>query len=192
MEYAIRLAGDNKYRDLLRRFQKIGREEVFPFAVMLKRRIIANGSIPFREYWWFYGLFTSFVLLMLALDLGVFHRKAHVSHSRKPAIWSVVWVTLALAFNYVLYRYALWKFPQDERLLAIPGFHPGHSGVERLARVPHGLHRRKIAIGRQHLHLRDGVRLFRDPGRSISIVCFSTAFSARLSSGRYSSRWARR
>ena len=32
---------------------------------------------PFAEYWWFYGVFILFVLGMLALDLGVFHRKSH-------------------------------------------------------------------------------------------------------------------
>lgn len=79
---------------------------------------------PFTEYWWFYGAFTVFVLLMLALDLGVFHRKAHEVSFKEASIWSVVWVTLALIFNYLLYQYALWKFPQDERLLAMPGFIP--------------------------------------------------------------------
>ena len=79
---------------------------------------------PFAEYWWFYGLFTLFVLLMLALDLGVFHRKAHTVSFKEAGIWSVVWVSLALVFNYVLYRYALWKFPQDERLMSIPNFNP--------------------------------------------------------------------
>ena len=33
---------------------------------------------PVTDYWWFYLGFTLFVLVMLALDLGVFHRKAHV------------------------------------------------------------------------------------------------------------------
>ncbi len=32
---------------------------------------------PFAEYWWFYAAFTVFILSMLALDLGVFHRKEH-------------------------------------------------------------------------------------------------------------------
>lgn len=79
---------------------------------------------PFAEYWWFYAAFTGFVFLMLALDLGVFHRKAHSVTFREAALWSVVWVTLALAFNYLLYQYALWKFPQDSRLMALPGFSP--------------------------------------------------------------------
>ena len=88
---------------------------------------------PFAEYWWFYAAFTGFVLLMLALDLGVFHRKAHSVTFREAALWSVVWVTLALAFNYLLYQYALWKFPQDPRLMAAPGFNPGRGGVAGLA-----------------------------------------------------------
>ncbi len=79
---------------------------------------------PFAEYWWFYLAFTGFVLLMLALDLGVFHRKEHEVSFKEASAWSVVWVTLALVFNYLLYRYTLWKFPQDERLMSIPGFVP--------------------------------------------------------------------
>ena len=77
---------------------------------------------PLAEYWWAYLAFTAFVLFMLALDLGVFHRKAHAVSFREAAIWSVVWVSLALIFNYLLYQYALWKFAFDPRLLAIPGF----------------------------------------------------------------------
>lgn len=82
------------------------------------------GLFPFTEYWWFYLGFTGFVLLLLALDLGVFHRKAHEVSFREAAAWSVVWVALALVFNFLLYQYALWKFPQDPRLLATPGFDP--------------------------------------------------------------------
>jgi tellurite resistance protein TerC len=79
---------------------------------------------PLVDYWWFYLGFTGFVLLLLALDLGVFHREAHEVSFREAATWSVVWVALALGFNFLLYQYALWKFPQDPRLLAIPGFDP--------------------------------------------------------------------
>jgi TerC family integral membrane protein len=61
---------------------------------------------PFTEYWWFYAGFTGFVLLLLALDLGVFHRHAHVVSFRESLAWSVVWVALALAFNYGFYLYA--------------------------------------------------------------------------------------
>ena len=66
---------------------------------------------PFAEYWWLYAAFTGFVLMMLAIDLGVFHRKAHAVSAREAAVWSAVWVALALAFNWALYSYAAWKFP---------------------------------------------------------------------------------
>jgi tellurite resistance protein TerC len=55
--------------------------------------------------WWWVG-FNLFVLAMLALDLGVFHRRAHVVTMREAATWSVVWVALALAFNAGLYLLA--------------------------------------------------------------------------------------
>jgi tellurite resistance protein TerC len=77
---------------------------------------------PFSEYWWFYLGFTGFVMLLLALDLGVFHRKAHAVSFREAAIWSAVWIALALAFNFAFWKWALWRLPQDPRLLAIPGF----------------------------------------------------------------------
>lgn len=79
---------------------------------------------PFSEYWWFYLAFTGFLLGMLVLDLGVFHREAHTVSFKEASAWSVVWIVLALIFNLLLWRYAAWKFPQDERLLAIPGFDP--------------------------------------------------------------------
>src|SRR5215204_1379991 len=79
---------------------------------------------PFSEYWWFYAGFVGLVLVLLAVDLGIFHRKAHAVGFREAATWSVVWITLSLIFNFLLYQYALWKFPQDPRLMAIPGFDP--------------------------------------------------------------------
>jgi len=82
---------------------------------------------PIHDYWWLYLAFTGFVLVLLALDLGVFHRKAHIVSFKEAATWSVVWVVLSLLFNYALYQYALWKFPQDPRLMAIPGFDPAAS-----------------------------------------------------------------
>lgn len=82
---------------------------------------------PFADYWWFYLAFTAFVFLLLALDLGVFHRQAHEVSIREAATWSVVWVALALGFNYLLFQYALWSFPQDPRLTAIPGFDPSEA-----------------------------------------------------------------
>jgi len=47
--------------------------------------------------------FNAFVLAMLALDLGVFHRKAHEVKVREALIWSLVWIALAMAFNVGIY-----------------------------------------------------------------------------------------
>lgn len=44
-------------------------------------------------------LFAIFVLAMLALDLGVFHRRAHSVSLREAGAWSAAWVSLAVAFN---------------------------------------------------------------------------------------------
>ena len=69
---------------------------------------------PFVEFWWFYAGFTAFVVLLLALDLGVFHRHAHVVSFRESLAWSVVWVTLALLFNYAFFFFASSTFGPDE------------------------------------------------------------------------------
>jgi len=48
--------------------------------------------------------FIGFVLLMLALDLGVFHRHAHVIRVKEALIWSALWVTLGLTFTVFVYH----------------------------------------------------------------------------------------
>ena len=55
---------------------------------------------------WLWVGFNIFVLAMLALDLGVFHRKAHALSLKEASIWSVVWITLAMVFNAGLYLFA--------------------------------------------------------------------------------------
>lgn len=47
--------------------------------------------------WWV--AFNAFVIAMLALDLGVFHRKAHAVSMKEALGWSAVWIAMALAFN---------------------------------------------------------------------------------------------
>jgi tellurite resistance protein TerC len=68
---------------------------------------------PFAEYWWFYGLFLAFVGIILALDLGVFHKKEHSVSFKEATVWSVVFVILALAFNYGFYQYSSAKFGNE-------------------------------------------------------------------------------
>jgi tellurite resistance protein TerC len=52
-----------------------------------------------------YAGFTLLVLALLALDLGVFHRKAHEVSLREAITWSGVWVGLALAFNALVWAW---------------------------------------------------------------------------------------
>ncbi|MBE7551960.1 MAG: TerC family protein [Anaerolineales bacterium] len=52
---------------------------------------------------WLWVGFNLFVLALLALDLGVFHRHAHAVSVKEATIWSVVWIALSLAFNVGLY-----------------------------------------------------------------------------------------
>ncbi len=74
---------------------------------------------PFAQYWWFYAGFTAFVLGVLALDLGVFHRKAHEVKFKEALGWSVFWVGLSLAFAWGFYQYALHALPLDPRLTGL-------------------------------------------------------------------------
>jgi tellurite resistance protein TerC len=75
---------------------------------------------PFAEYWWFYVAFSAFVLLLLAADLGIFHRKVHAIAFREAAIWTAVWASLALLFCLGLYWYVYSKFgPAASRLAAL-------------------------------------------------------------------------
>ena len=77
---------------------------------------------PLQDYWWFYLAFTAFVVALLLLDLGVFHKNSHEVSIKESAVWSIVWFSLALCFGTGLYFYAVHRFAVDPRLLAIPGF----------------------------------------------------------------------
>jgi tellurite resistance protein TerC len=52
---------------------------------------------------WLWLGFNAFVLLLLAVDLGVFHRNAHAVSIKEATGWSVAWITLALTFNAGVY-----------------------------------------------------------------------------------------
>ncbi|MFM7677559.1 MAG: hypothetical protein ACKO83_01780, partial [Roseiflexaceae bacterium] len=77
---------------------------------------------------WIWVAFNVFVLAMLALDLGVFHREAHEVSMREAVSWSVVWIGLAMVFNVILYFY--WNdimptsdyTPSDAALLFLTGY----------------------------------------------------------------------
>lgn len=65
---------------------------------------------PFDQYWGFYAAFSALILGLLALDLFVFHRRAHAVSMKEAAGWSVFWIALGLAFGAGLYYYSLSSF----------------------------------------------------------------------------------
>ena len=58
-----------------------------------------------EESIWLWVGFNIFVLLMLALDLGVFHRKSHAVSMKEALTWTIVWISLSLLFNLGIYLY---------------------------------------------------------------------------------------
>jgi tellurite resistance protein TerC len=62
--------------------------------------------------------FVVFVLFVLALDLGVFHKKSHTVGFKESIIWSVVWIALAMVFAGVLFY---WR-GQDDMMLYLTGY----------------------------------------------------------------------
>ena len=71
---------------------------------------------PFADFWWFYAGFIAFVIGMLALDLGVFHKHSHTVSFKEATIWSIVWVSIAMLFNLGLYYYTLHLYPETPAL----------------------------------------------------------------------------
>jgi tellurite resistance protein TerC len=55
------------------------------------------------DMFWLWAGFIAFVLLLLMLDLGIFHREAHVDSVKEALAWSAVWITLGLAFSVFVY-----------------------------------------------------------------------------------------
>jgi tellurite resistance protein TerC len=65
-----------------------------------------------------WGGFILFVLAMLALDLGVFHRKTHEVKFKEALAWSGVWISLALLFNLGIW----WKFGSEPAINFLSGY----------------------------------------------------------------------
>ena len=66
---------------------------------------------------WF-TLFNVFVLVMLAVDLGVFHRNAHAVGIREALLWSAFWIGLALGFCGLVYL----QFGKEKALAFLAGY----------------------------------------------------------------------
>jgi tellurite resistance protein TerC len=88
---------------------------------------------PFAEYWWLYAAFTALVLVLLALDLGVFHRRAHAPGFREATLWMAIWIALALVFCFGLYQYTNWQFGDVRAKRAALEFLTGYLVEESLS-----------------------------------------------------------
>ena len=55
---------------------------------------------------WVWIVFIAFILIFLAIDLGVFNKENHVIKTKEASIWTAIWVTIALSFSAVIY----WLF----------------------------------------------------------------------------------
>ena len=76
------------------------------------------------DYWWFYLGFVAFVAFVLSLDLGVFHKQAHIVSVKEAATWTGIWVGCAVIFNILFYYYALYVLSERASLMQLPGFDP--------------------------------------------------------------------
>jgi tellurite resistance protein TerC len=63
---------------------------------------------------WIWASFIALIIIFLALDLGVFNKKDHVIRTKEAALWTALWVSIALLFSMVIY----WLF--SEELIANP------------------------------------------------------------------------
>jgi len=62
--------------------------------------------------------FLIFIVVMLALDLGIFNKTAHVVSFKEACTWSAIWIALALVFNYGI----LMAFGQQKALEFLTGY----------------------------------------------------------------------
>lgn len=70
----------------------------------------------------FFGLFMVFVVVMLVLDLFVFHKKDHVVGVKEAAVWTAIWVSLAMGFAVLVYLFGDWMMPPDSSVTDLQGY----------------------------------------------------------------------
>jgi len=83
---------------------------IVPASVWARMETIASPML--------WTIFSVFVLGMLALDLGVFNRKAHEVRFKEALIWSFVWVALSMVFNWWIYH----EFGSQKALEFLTGY----------------------------------------------------------------------
>ena len=70
----------------------------------------------------FFTMFMIFVVVMLALDLFVFHKKDHVVGVREAAVWTGIWVGLAIGFAVLIYIFGDWMMPPSGELADVAAY----------------------------------------------------------------------
>jgi tellurite resistance protein TerC len=71
---------------------------------------------------WHWTIFVTAVLIFLALDLGVFHRKAHVVGFREALAWTTIWFTVAICFGLFIAPEFVDKWGKEEKAQFITGY----------------------------------------------------------------------
>jgi tellurite resistance protein TerC len=97
-----RALGDSSMIDLLTLAQAVTDTATNAAPMAQAAADAAQQGTPNAIYW-AYAIFIGIVLLFLALDLGVFHRDAHEVTIKEATIWSIVWVTMGVAFTGLVY-----------------------------------------------------------------------------------------
>lgn len=70
----------------------------------------------------FFAIFMIFVVVMLTLDLTVFHKKDHVVGAKEAAIWTAIWVALAMGFAILVLLFGDWMMPPDDTVTDLTAY----------------------------------------------------------------------
>ena len=70
----------------------------------------------------FFSLFMLFVVVMLVLDLFVFHKKDHVVGVKEAAVWTAVWVAMAMGFAVLVLLFGDWMMPPDTQVADLAAY----------------------------------------------------------------------
>ncbi len=70
----------------------------------------------------FFGIFMVFVVVMLMLDLFVFHKNDKVVSVKEASLWTAIWVGLAMAFAVLVYFFGDWMMPPDDPMTDLAAY----------------------------------------------------------------------
>lgn len=70
----------------------------------------------------FFAIFMIFVVVMLTLDLTVFHKKDHVVGVKEATIWTAIWIALAMGFAVLVLLFGDWMMPPDDTVTDLTAY----------------------------------------------------------------------